>query len=234
MVGKCQWVNCKFVHCRTHGKTSSSSKANSKEKLTGTRITNVFSSVDLGTRVDLHYLALHLWNAHYEPKKNPALVIVTRNPAATVSIFASGNMTCIGTKSPEDSKLAMKTVARDIRSHGMDAKRDSPDTYQEKKAFHAHDKNAIVFKEFRITNMSGASDCGHRVRLEALAHDYSANTTFETELSPDVKFQMVHPVIVSFRIFASGKILIQKVKSQSDFDVGIAQLFKLLAPYRLS
>jgi transcription initiation factor TFIID TATA-box-binding protein len=221
------------------------------------QVTNIMAAVDLGVRLDLQYVSRSLWNVEYQPKvcspslcgcsslctqcfypqrcsqKNPAIVLNVRRPRATISIHGSGKLTSIGTRSAADTEQAMRKAARQIRDIGIDPATDTPEQVEAKTLARAHRASAIVFRDFTITNMSGRADYGHKVRLEAFAHAFDDQCSYEPEISPSAEFTMTDPP-VNLRIFVSGKILIPKARSKAEMDLGIKTLFELLDGYQLS
>uniref|UniRef100_A0A3Q4GHU9 Uncharacterized protein n=1 Tax=Neolamprologus brichardi TaxID=32507 RepID=A0A3Q4GHU9_NEOBR len=74
--------------------------------------TNVISTVDLGCCLDLKFIARRMWNVQYRPK-------VIREPKATATIFRSGKIICLGTKSVEESRLAARKFVRKLQKFGF-------------------------------------------------------------------------------------------------------------------
>jgi TATA-box binding protein (TBP) (component of TFIID and TFIIIB) len=207
----------------------------------------VFASATLGTRLDLNYLVARLWNCEYRPKKNAALVFASRTLGATISVYASGRITSVGSGSIDTCKAAMVHVGKQIRCIGM----DHPTTVviQANKTvmlvpgmsldanqhiYHAHAKAAVRLSEFAITNVTGSANFGHKLFLERFANDYVDDCTFESEISSSANFIMTDPVVANFRIFASGKILVPRVRSYDELCLGVRHLFQLLELYKIA
>ncbi|XP_006793368.1 TATA box-binding protein-like 2 isoform X2 [Neolamprologus brichardi] len=64
-------------------------------------ICNVISTVDLGCCLDLKFIARRMWNVQYRPKYFTGIIARIREPKATATIFRSGKIICLGTKSYE-------------------------------------------------------------------------------------------------------------------------------------
>nr|XP_011462214.1 PREDICTED: TATA-box-binding protein-like [Fragaria vesca subsp. vesca] len=109
----------------------------------------------------------------------------TREPKATVLIFASGKMVCTGAKSEVESELAARKCVRTILKMGFDAK----------------------FKDFKIQNMVAICDVRFPIRLEGLAYANPQCTSYEPELFPGLRYRMKEPKI-TLLVFASGKLVI--------------------------
>uniref|UniRef100_A0A3Q2V3M4 TATA-box-binding protein-like n=1 Tax=Haplochromis burtoni TaxID=8153 RepID=A0A3Q2V3M4_HAPBU len=73
---------------------------------------NVISTVDLGCCLDLKFIARRMWNVQYKPQ-------VIREPKATATIFRTGKIICLGTKSVEESRLAARKFVRKLQKFGF-------------------------------------------------------------------------------------------------------------------
>jgi hypothetical protein len=76
--------------------------------------------------------------------------------------------------------------------------------------------------------LSANADFGRRIRLEAFASAYDDMSSYEPEISAALEFSMNDPVECQFRIFASGKMLIPKVRSTDDCKKALTKLWELL------
>ncbi|XP_076910031.1 TATA-box-binding protein-like [Bidens hawaiensis] len=150
---------------------------------------NVVSTVNLDCTLDLKEIALHARNAEYNPKRFAAIIMRIREPKTTALIFRTGKMVCTGAKSEHQSKLAARKFARIIQKLGFPAK----------------------FKDFKIQNIVGSCDVKFPIRLEGLANDHGAFSTYEPELFPGLVYRMKQPKIVLL-IFVSGKIVLTGAK----------------------
>uniref|UniRef100_A0A3P8QAA5 Uncharacterized protein n=1 Tax=Astatotilapia calliptera TaxID=8154 RepID=A0A3P8QAA5_ASTCA len=68
--------------------------------------------VDLGCCLDLKFIARRMWNVQYKPQ-------VIREPKATATIFRTGKIICLGTKSVEESRLAARKFVRKLQKFGF-------------------------------------------------------------------------------------------------------------------
>ncbi|XP_030610443.1 TATA-box-binding protein-like [Archocentrus centrarchus] len=82
-------------------------------------ICNVFSTVNLGCRLDLHSIARNMWNVEYNPKSFKGLIMRNRAPKATVIMFASGKMTCFVRESIMMARLMARRFARKLQKFGF-------------------------------------------------------------------------------------------------------------------
>ncbi|KAL6186131.1 hypothetical protein ACLB2K_042252 [Fragaria x ananassa] len=120
-------------------------------------IQNVISTVNLGCKLDLHQITVQAQNAEYNPKRLHSVIMRTREPKATVLIFASGKMVCTGAKSEAESELAARKCVRTILKMGFDAK----------------------FNDFKIQNMVANCDVRFPIRLEGAKRREDIHKAFE-------------------------------------------------------
>ena len=116
--------------------TKTCTQPNEIKELILPRIVNVVSSVSLECRLNLKKICLSIQNSKYEPKKINIVILRKKEPKTTALIFPNGKMVVVGAKSEEESKIAAKKFAKDIRSLGYDVK----------------------FKGFKIENVVGTCD----------------------------------------------------------------------------
>uniref|UniRef100_A0A3B4FWM1 Uncharacterized protein n=1 Tax=Pundamilia nyererei TaxID=303518 RepID=A0A3B4FWM1_9CICH len=100
-----------FVATRTHNATRESHVV-CRSHNTTLVIVNVISTVDLGCCLDLKFIARRMWNVQYKPQ-------VIREPKATATIFRTGKIICLGTKSVEESRLAARKFVRKLQKFGF-------------------------------------------------------------------------------------------------------------------
>jgi transcription initiation factor TFIID TATA-box-binding protein len=64
--------------------------------------------------IDLQYLASKIWNASYNPRRLPAIVMRKTKPRATILLFSSGRVLVIGAESMEKLEEISRKVAREV------------------------------------------------------------------------------------------------------------------------
>lgn len=67
-----------------------------------------------GTKFNLEKLAT-IGGTRYDSENFPGVVYKSELPRAAFLIFSSGKMNCVGVKSIEDAKLAIKRLTRKLR-----------------------------------------------------------------------------------------------------------------------
>ncbi|UYV74596.1 hypothetical protein LAZ67_12000222, partial [Cordylochernes scorpioides] len=81
---------------------------------------NVVSTVNLETSLDLTRIALRTRNSEYRPKRFPGLVMRLGSPSSTTLVFGNGKLVVSGCRSPEESNLSARKVARIIQKLGYE------------------------------------------------------------------------------------------------------------------
>jgi len=122
-----------------------------------------------------------------------------------VSIFTSGKMISVGTKSEE---TAFKE---------LEAAKD----YFVKKGLISN-----IFLEPKVRNMVVCVDFGKQVTLEDLA--FKENVIYEPEQFPGAIFRILKPYKASVLIFASGKTVITALTGTSQIEDTIERITRLL------
>ncbi|XP_004296209.1 PREDICTED: TATA-box-binding protein-like [Fragaria vesca subsp. vesca] len=171
-------------------------------------IQNVISTVNLGCKLDLHQITVKAQNAEYNPKRLHSVIMRTRDPKATVLIFASGKMVCTGAKSEAESELAARKCVRTILKMGF-----------------------AKFKDFKIQNMVANSDVRFPIRLEGLAYANPQCTSYEPELFPGLRYRMKEPKI-TLLVFASGKLVITGAKHREDIHKAFEVIYPALEEFK--
>lgn len=81
---------------------------------------NILATVDLGCRIELRKIVLHVRSAEYNPRRFPGSVIRLRDPRVTCIVFGTGRLVCTGARSESDANLGSRKCARIIAKLGFD------------------------------------------------------------------------------------------------------------------
>jgi len=171
-----------------------------------TKIQNIVLSVTYeGTEFNLEKLARSLGGAQYDPESFPGVVYKSEDPPASFLIFASGKMNCVGARSMNDAKLAIKKLTRKIREAHLKVKTEP---------------------KVKVQNIVASVNFGRKFDLEHIASRFE-NTEYEPEVFPGLVFRLDDPKAVLL-LFVSGKGVCAGVKSMRDVNRAAQKINKIL------
>ncbi|HID60376.1 MAG TPA: TATA-box-binding protein [Hadesarchaea archaeon] len=171
-----------------------------------TQIQNIVLSVTYeGVEFNLERLARSLDGARYDPEVFPGIAYKSMDPPASFLIFASGKMNCVGAKSMNDAKLAIKRLTNKLKKSGVKIKSEP---------------------KVQIQNIVASFDFGREFDLERIARSFE-NTEYEPEVFPGLVFRLEEPKTVVL-LFVSGKGVCAGAKSMADIKKAALAITKLL------
>ncbi len=171
-----------------------------------TQVQNIVLSVTYeGVVFDLERLARSLDGARYDPEVFPGIAYKSEDPRASFLIFASGKMNCVGAKSMDDAKLAIKKLTKKLRKAGVKIKAEPM---------------------VKVQNIVASFDFGREFDLERIARTFE-NTEYEPEVFPGLVFRLDEPKVVVL-LFVSGKGVCAGAKSMVDIKKAAIKITKLL------
>lgn len=173
-------------------------------------IDNVICSFNLRQDIDLKAVAFRARNAEYNPRKVNATVLRFRSPRCTALVYSNGKVMVTGSRSEEDARTACKKVAVIV------SKCDHPN---------------VRFADFKIENIVASTDVRYPVRLEGLAYEHRASSSYEPELFPGLVYRLLEPKI-SLLIFVSGKVVITGGRKRDDIIEAFRSIYPVLHKYR--
>lgn len=158
-------------------------------------IVNVVATADLEQQVDLKKISQHP-NIFHSPNKYGGRVAYLKTPdmKGKVSIFSSGKLISVGTKSPEQAHKDMDTTVKILTSEGS---------------------IKPISIEAELRNIVAVQNLGTTVDLEEMA--LIVNGIYEPEQFPGLILRQDKPK-VTYLVFSSGKIVIAGSKSLEDLD----------------
>jgi transcription initiation factor TFIID TATA-box-binding protein len=156
-------------------------------------IQNIVSTANIGSRIDLKFIANNGANIEYKPKKFVAAILRLRKPKTTTLLFNSGKLVCTGAQSIEENKKGARRVARMIQK-----------IYKFKKR--------IVFANYIVQNMVASFKVPFKIDLLAFHQAYPKKCFYDEIIFPGLKYQPYSDK-TTVLIFISGKIVITGVKS---------------------
>ncbi len=150
------------------------------------KIENVVASTALSSDLDLQAIALTLDGAEYEPEQFPGLIYRLKEPKTATLLFRSGKVVCTGARTVEDVRVAIRKVAKQLQSTGIEVDLDPP----------------VV-----VQNIVASSDLGQEVNLNAIAISLGLeHVEYEPEQFPGLVYRLEEPKVVLL-IFGSGKLV---------------------------
>jgi TATA-box binding protein (TBP) (component of TFIID and TFIIIB) len=172
-------------------------------------IVNVVATAGLGQEVDLDDLGKHREILH-DPEIYGGRVAYFSSPntKGKVSIFLSGKMMSVGTRSEAEAFRALECAKDFLVEKGY--------------------VKPIAFVKL-IQNIVAVADFEENVNLERLAQDYKV--IYEPEQFPGGIFRMEEPIKVTVLIYASGKAVIAGLKSSKDIEPLVQKLENVIKAY---
>ncbi|MBI2579834.1 MAG: TATA-box-binding protein [Candidatus Aenigmarchaeota archaeon] len=166
------------------------------------KIENVVASTDIKKIISLDKLLNVLENSEYEPEQFPGLVYRLDEPRVATLIFRSGKIICVGARSPQAAKIALKKTVRNIKKIGI---RFNEDTLK-----------------LKIENIVVAVNLGKDLNLDQLAFQLE-NSEYEPEQFPGLVYRIYDPK-VAFLLFSSGRVVCAGAKSMDAVKQAVKKL----------
>ena len=171
-----------------------------------TQVQNIVLSVAYeGVEFDLEKMARSLEGARYDPEVFPGIAYKSVDPPASFLIFASGKMNCVGARSMNDAKLAIKKLTKKLRKAGIHVKSEP---------------------KVQIQNIVASFDFGREFDLERIARSFE-NTEYEPEVFPGLVFRLDEPKVVVL-LFVSGKGVCAGARNMTDIKKAAQKIMKIL------
>jgi transcription initiation factor TFIID TATA-box-binding protein len=159
-----------------------------------TKIQNIVLSVTYeDTEFNLDKLAKSLDGAVYDPESFPGVVYKSEHPRASFLIFSSGKMNCVGARSLNDAKQAIRKLTEKLRKAHIKVKTEP---------------------KVKVQNIVASVDFGRKFDLEHIARSFE-NVEYEPEVFPGLVFRLDDPKAVLL-LFVSGKGVCAGAKSMID------------------
>ena len=169
------------------------------------KIQNIVASVSLNQRIDLQKIVEKFPHTEYNPSVFPGLVFRLKKPKTATLIFGTGKMVCTGAKSEKESRRAVETVVKELRSQGIQIT-----------------EKPVV----NIQNIVASAALGGEIDLESLVYKLE-RVMYEPEQFPGAVFRMPDPKVV-FLIFSAGKLVCVGAKKEEQVYAAVDKIQKLL------
>ncbi len=171
------------------------------------KVQNTVSSIDLGTELDLKYIAkkLKAEGADYNPSKFPGLIYKLKKPKAAFLIFGTGKLVCTGTQSERDANYALERIIKKLGKIGIKLK--SP-------------------PKLKVENIVASADIKRQIHLEkAILKLEGAN--YEPEQFPGLIYRQKKPK-ATFLLFRTGKLVCTGTKKLEEIYKAIYEVRRKL------
>jgi transcription initiation factor TFIID TATA-box-binding protein len=161
------------------------------------------ASANFGTELDLSSLALNLSGAEYDPESFPGLIYRIKNPKTATLLFRSGKAVCTGAKTLEQVKIAIETVATNVRKTGV-----------------LIDGSPC----FEVQNIVASADIGQSVNLTTVVISLGLERVeYEPEVFPGMVYRMDDPKVVIL-LFGSGKLVCTGARTPRDVERAVDKI----------
>lgn len=162
-------------------------------------VKNMTATADLSHMQDLDGIKrlIKADDSHFQMTYNPdrfgALIVRLKHPKATVLVWDSGKVVCVGICEEMVARDAFHICSKIIRDAGFKAK----------------------VRKFKVHNFVASWNMGARIKLENFARANKLNSSYEPELFPGCIYTKEKTKIL---IFMSGKVFMTGVKNKSDIE----------------
>lgn len=157
--------------------------------------------------LDLWYLAKHLKNATYDPKKIRAVVIRLKNPKSTTLVFSTGKAFTVGAACEDEAKLATKKVAKMILK-----------LYPQ-----------VRYSNYQVNLFTGVKKFGWRVRLTEMS--LWTGSVFEPELFPGLIYWFPDNQKCVGIVFSTGVVTLVGPKTSEELIKRLDSFKEVLAAF---
>ena len=196
----------KKVKTKTQKAVKTKTVKTKTEKPVKVKIENVVASTDIKKTISLDRLLQVLESSEYEPEQFPGLVYRLTEPKVATLIFRSGKIICVGARSTNAAKEALKKTVKAIKRIGVRV-----------------NENAIKVK---IENIVVSVDLERELNLDQLAFKLE-ESEYEPEQFPGLVYRIPDPK-VAFLLFSSGRVVCAGAKSLGHVKIAVKKLRKRL------
>ncbi|XP_042227468.1 TATA box-binding protein-like 1 isoform X2 [Homarus americanus] len=169
-------------------------------------INNVVSSFSVACHLDLRNIARTGNNVEFR-RENGMVTMKIRRPPTTASIWSSGKITCTGSTSEIQAKLAARRIARVIQKLGY----------------------SVKFKNFRIVNVLGTCTMPFAIKITPFSQKFRNRASYEPELHPGVTYKIDDPK-ATLKIFSTGSITVT-APSVNNVQSAIEHIYPLVSEF---
>ncbi|XP_059619021.1 uncharacterized protein LOC132263330 [Phlebotomus argentipes] len=170
-------------------------------------INNVVCSFSVRCHLNLREIALNGFNVEFR-RENGMVTMKLRRPYTTASIWSSGKITCTGSTSEDQAKIAARRYARCLQKLGFN----------------------VRFSNFRVVNVLGTCSMPWGIKIVNFSEKYRKEASYEPELHPGVTYKLKTPK-ATLKIFSTGSITVT-AGSVANVQAAIEHIFPLVYEFR--
>ncbi|MCK4313442.1 TATA box-binding protein [Candidatus Bathyarchaeota archaeon] len=173
------------------------------------KIVNVVVTVTLPHKLDLEAIANAFPFVEYHHERFPGAVFRLKKPRTATLLFTTGKMVCVGAKSENEAKKAVKKVIKQLRKGGI-----------------------LMTGKPRITvqNIVANANLGGKIDLVGFCEAgrrSGGSIIYEPEQFPAVIYRISEPKAVIL-IFASGKLVCTGLKKEEEVNIAVNKVLRKL------
>ncbi|XP_045467030.1 TATA box-binding protein-like 1 [Harmonia axyridis] len=169
-------------------------------------INNVVCSFSVKCHLNLREIALNGMNVEYR-RENGMLTMKLRRPYTTASIWSSGKITCTGSTSEDQARIAARRFARCLQKLGFN----------------------IRFSNYRVVNVLGTCSMPFAIKITSFS-EHHKEAEYEPELHPGVTYKLKEPK-ATLKIFSTGSVTVT-APSVAGVQAAIEYIFPLVYEFR--
>lgn len=171
-------------------------------------INNVVCCFSCRCHLNLKKIAMEGSNVIFR-RSNAMVNMRIRNPCTTANIWSSGKITCTGSTSAEQAKIAARKFCRTLQNLGF----------------------KVHFTNFRIVNVLGTCSLPFNIRISEFSKCHQENASYEPELHPGVTYKIKKPK-ATLKIFSTGSITVT-APAIENIEHAITEIYPLVLPHRM-
>lgn len=188
-------------------------------------ISNVVSTIDLGTNLDLGYIASKLINCECIYTKSgiiSAVKLSLKHPKATAMIYKTGKINCFGAKSELASKKANHFIIKSLKKLGY----------------------AVEIRFYRLVNIVGTCYLNFQINLTKLSYKLNYINTlnqiypitkdkysYNCDIFPGLIYYMNKPEI-TVMVFSKGRVNFVGARNKWDLNEALKKIYPILLNYK--
>jgi transcription initiation factor TFIID TATA-box-binding protein len=175
------------------------------------KITNIVSSADIGTKLDLNQISLGLPNVKTYPNRFPGICLNIKKPKCVVILFRNGKIVITGIKKANLIPIVIDRLREELKSI---------------------DIITSMELKYKIVNIVISADILKEINID-LACLSLDHCIYEPEVFPGLIFRMQEPVKCVFLLFSSGKFVITGLNCEENIEKAIITFGKELYQNKL-